>query len=711
MCNAMEMQNDYADSFGCRTFTGNVMLQYLAADVFESLQETIHKGKPLDPAIANSVADAMKDWALSQGCTHYTHWFQPLTGTTAEKHDAFLEPDSTGGVIAKFSGSMLIRGEPDASSFPSGGIRDTWEARGYTAWDATSPAFILPNEKGGTLCIPTAFVSWTGEALDKKAPLLRSIDIINKHAMRILKIFGTDQGVNCVNTTLGLEQEYFLVDEEFVANRPDLMICGRTLIGAMPPKGHQLDDHYFGKIPERVLAFMDDAERQLCELGIPIKTRHNEVAPGQYEIAPTFEKANVAADHQLLTMQILRVKAREHGFICLMHEKPFAGVNGSGKHNNWSISTDAGVNLLYPGKEPQDNLRFLTFICAVMRAVDLHAGLLRASVASAANDHRLGANEAPPAIMSIYFGEMLSDVLDQVESGESRDSRKGGTLDLGSSTMPKLNRHSGDRNRTSPFAFTGNKFEFRAVGSTSTIAWPNTILNTIIAESLDYIATSLETTLAGSDSAEHRDTEVRKLLQEIVKNHRRVVFDGDNYSQEWHDEAAARGLPNLRTTPEALPLLTSEASLALFKNYNVLNNRELNARGEVLTEKYITQVKIEARTLLQMLSTQVLPAALRYQLELSQVVATSKEASIVCHRTAGRLHDIAELADSLQASIETVSLAESFECDDVAEHAREISTSLLPAMLRARDVSDHLELLVAEDLWPFPSYADMLLYR
>mgnify|MGYP000044110482 FL=1 len=360
-CNATDMQNEYSDCFGCRTFTGDVMLQHLSAEVFESLQETINKGKPLDPAIANSVADAMKDWALSQGCTHYTHWFQPLTGTTAEKHDAFLEPDNNGGSTAKFSGEMLIRGEPDASSFPSGGIRDTWEARGYTAWDATSPAFILPSEEGGTLCIPTAFVSWTGEALDKKAPLLRSIDIINKHAMRILDIFGSSKGVSRVNTTLGLEQEYFLVDEEFVANRIDLLICGRTLIGAAPPKGHQLDDHYFGKIPERVLAFMDDAEQQLCELGIPIKTRHNEVAPGQYEIAPTFENANVAADHQLLLMQILRVKAREHGFVCLLHEKPFAGVNGSGKHNNWSIATDTGKNLLDPGKEPQNNLQFLTF--------------------------------------------------------------------------------------------------------------------------------------------------------------------------------------------------------------------------------------------------------------------------------------------------------------------------------------------------------------
>ena len=708
MCDAMDMQNDYSDFFGCRTFAGDVMLQHLDADVFESLQETIHKGKPLDPAIANSVADAMKEWALSQGCTHYTHWFQPLTGTTAEKHDAFLEPDPNGGAIAKFSGDMLIRGEPDASSFPSGGIRDTWEARGYTAWDATSPAFILPSEAGGTLCIPTAFVSWTGEALDKKAPLLRSIDIVNKHAMRILDIFGTSKGVSKVNTTLGLEQEYFLVDEEFVSNRPDLLICGRTLIGAMPPKGHQLDDHYFGKIPERVLAFMDDAEQQLCELGIPIKTRHNEVAPGQYEIAPTFENANVAADHQLLLMQILRVKANEHGFVCLMHEKPFAGVNGSGKHNNWSIATDTGKNLLTPGKEPEKNLQFLSFLCGILRAVDLHADLLRASIASAANDHRLGANEAPPAIISIYFGEMLSDVLEQIETGESRNALTGGTLDIGSSTMPKLNRHSGDRNRTSPFAFTGNKFEFRAVGSTSSIAWPNTILNTIIAESLDYIATSLETSLAGSESPEQRDTHVRKLLQTIVKKHRKIVFDGDNYSQEWHDEAKKRGLPNLRTTADALPVLTEPSSIALFEQYNVLSSRELTARSKVCIEQYCTQVQIEARTLLQMLSIQVLPASLRYQLELSQIVLSAKECSVECRRTTGRLHEVAELVDSLQSAIEKIATAEKFQAEDMAMHANQIRDSLLPAMLEARMISDTLETLVAEDLWPLPSYTDML---
>ncbi|HIA71956.1 MAG TPA: glutamine synthetase type III, partial [Phycisphaerales bacterium] len=703
LSSAMEMQDyDYCDSFGCRTFTGDVMLRYLQPDVHKSLIDTINNCKPLDPAIANSVADSMKEWAIDSGCTHYTHWFQPLTGATAEKHDSFLEPTDS-GAIAVFSGDMLIQGEPDASSFPSGGIRDTWEARGYTAWDATSPAFIMPNEEGGTLCIPTAFVSWTGEALDKKTPLLRSIDVINEQAMRILRIFGNDTGVKRVITTLGLEQEYFLVDEAFVANRPDLLICGRTLIGAPPPKGHQLDDHYFGKIPERVLAFMDDSEQQLYELGIPVKTRHNEVAPGQYEIAPTYENANVASDHQMLLMEILKATAEAHGFRCLLHEKPFAGVNGSGKHNNWSIATDTGKNLLTPGKEPQSNTQFLTFLCAVIRAVDLHADLLRASVGSAANDHRLGANEAPPAIISIFLGEMLNDILDQIESDETRSARTGGTLDLGATSMPKVDRDSGDRNRTSPFAFTGNKFEFRAVGSTSTIAWPNTILNTIIAESLDYIATSLESVLAGSTSVEQRDTAVRSLLQDILKKHRKVVFDGDNYSQAWQEEAKRRGLPNLATAPDAFVSLVTEKSLDLFANYKVLSNRELRAREEVLLETYTTKVGIEARTLIQMLSTQVLPAALRYQKELAEVVEASRKVSIDCSRTLGRLTDVGKLSEAIQESLEALEIAVAGEHNELLAHAIFIRDTLLPEMLVARGISDALEQVVPDDIWPLPS--------
>ncbi len=711
MSNAMEMQNtDYCDNYGCRTFSGDVMLRYLQPQVYESLLETMEKSKPLDPAIANNVAHAMMEWAIDHGCTHYTHWFQPLTGATAEKHDAFLEPTDK-GAIAEFKGDHLIQGEPDASSFPNGGIRDTWEARGYTAWDATSPAFIMPNDDGGTLCIPTAFVSWNGEALDKKTPLLRSIDVVNQHAMRLLKVFGMSKEVSRVITTLGLEQEYFLVDESFVANRDDLLLCGRTLLGTTPPKGHQLDDHYFGKIPERVLAFMDDAEQQLYELGIPVKTRHNEVAPGQYEIAPSYENANVASDHQMLLMEVLKSTAKEHGFRCLLHEKPFAGVNGSGKHNNWSIATDTGKNLLSPGKEPQNNMQFLTFLCAVIRAVDLHPELLRASVASAANDHRLGANEAPPAIISIFLGEMLSDVLDQIESEVSRDARTGGTLDLGAQTMPKVDRDSGDRNRTSPFAFTGNKFEFRAVGSTSTIAWPNTVLNTIIAESFDYLATRLEATLAGSTSEEQIETAARSLLREVLKKHRRVVFDGDNYTEEWHKESAARGLPNLKTTADALPAITSQKALDLFSHYNVLSNRELSARGEVLTEQYATVVTIEARTLIMMLSTQVLPAGLRYQGELADIVTSSRANSVDCNRSSARLGDVARLSESLQAAIEELHNCIDADYDDSIGHANFVRDKLIPAMDSARIVSDQLEELVPSDTWPLPTYTEMLFIR
>jgi len=711
MSNATEMQtNDYCDNFGCRTFSGSVMLRYLQPEVYESLLDTMENSKPLDPAIANNVAHAMMEWAIEHGCTHYTHWFQPLTGATAEKHDGFLEPTEK-GAIAEFPGDMLIRGEPDASSFPSGGIRDTWEARGYTAWDATSPAFIMPNEEGGTLCIPTAFVSWTGEALDKKTPLLRSIDAVNQQAMRVLKIFGTDESVTRVITTLGLEQEYFLVDESFVANREDLLLCGRTLIGTPPPKGHQLDDHYFGKIPDRVLAFMDDAEQQLYELGIPVKTRHNEVAPGQYEIAPMYENANVASDHQMLLMEILKSTARMHGFKCLLHEKPFAGVNGSGKHNNWSIATNTGKNLLSPGKAPHENMQFLTFLCAVIRAVDIHADLLRASIASAANDHRLGANEAPPAIISIYLGAMLSDILDQIENDESRGPLEGGKLEFGATTMPDVDKHSGDRNRTSPFAFTGNKFEFRAVGSTSTIAWPNTILNTIIAESLDYIATHLETELAGSTSEEQRDTVVRGLLRDILTAHRKVVFDGDNYSQEWHDEAERRGLPNLKTAPDAFPALVKPKSLEMFDNYHVLTNREMEARAEVLLEQYTTKVTIEARTLIMMLSTQVLPAVLRYQGELASIVSASQANSVDCARSAARLGDVGRLSESLQAILEKLQDALNEDLDSAQEQANFIRDVLLPAMNTARTISDELEELTPDDIWMLPSYTEMLFIR
>jgi glutamine synthetase len=705
------IQHVDAADFGCLTFTGDVMLKRLPADVFEKLQRTMRKGLPLDPAIANTVAIAMKDWAIENGCTHYCHWFQPLTGATAEKHDAFIVPDGEGGAIAKFSGSALIRGEPDASSFPSGGIRDTYEARGYTAWDATSPAFILQTESGATLCIPTAFVSWTGEALDKKTPLMRSIAAVRKHAMRILKIFGTDKDVSQVITTLGCEQEYFLVDETFWNMRPDLRICERTIIGAHAPKGQQMHDHYFGAIPERVLAYMHEVEHRLFELGVPVATRHNEVAPGQYEIAPVFENANVATDHQMLIMHVLETTAPHLGLRCLLHEKPFAGINGSGKHNNWSISTDTGINLLDPQEETHSNMQFLVFLCAVMRAVDLHADLLRASIASAANDHRLGANEAPPAIISIFMGEMLSDILDQLEKGETKSTKKGGTLDLGAHTLPQIPRHSGDRNRTSPFAFTGNKFEFRAVGSTAAVAWPNTVLNTIIAESLDWIATQIEKKVGGNTTGEKLESAVKSVLQDVVKNHRRVVFDGDNYSQAWHKEAEKRGLPHLRSTADALPVLRSKSAQELFEAYAVLNKRELNARVDVLLETYVKTLGIEARTLASLIKQNVLPAALRFQTELAETVTATQSAGVECPDTIDQLESTVKLIAELRKALAAVEKAESHHAADAEKHAKYIHENLVPAMEKARAASDALEAVIPDDLWTLPTYAEMLFIR
>jgi glutamine synthetase len=701
-----------ADSFGCLTFTGDVMLKRLPADVFEKLQRTMKRGEQLDPAIANTVAAAMKEWALEHGCTHYTHWFQPLTGMTAEKHDSFLSPAPGGqaGVIAEFSGDQLIRGEPDASSFPSGGIRDTYEARGYTAWDATSPAFILTTPSNATLCIPTVFVSWTGEALDKKTPLLRSIQAVSQQAMRILHIFGTDKGVAQVITTLGCEQEYFLVDEEFFASRPDLQICGRTLIGAAAPKGHQLDDHYFGSIPERVMAYMTEVEHRLHELGVPVKTRHNEVAPGQYEIAPTFENANVATDHQMLTMHVLKTSAPRHGLVCLLHEKPFAGINGSGKHNNWSISTDTGVNLLDPQAEAHTNMQFLVFLTAVIRAVDSYADLLRASIASAANDHRLGANEAPPAIISIYLGEMLSDILDQLERGESTGTKRGGSLDLGARTLPQVPRHSSDRNRTSPFAYTGSKFEFRAVGSTAAVAWPNTVLNTIIAESLDSLATQIEKKL--NDGAKgDLESAVKSVLREALKKHRRVVFDGDNYSPKWHREAEKRGLPHLRSTVDALAVFASKRAKDLFAKYAVLNERELQARYDVLLETYNDVVAIEARTLVSILNTQVLPSALRHQTELAEAVAATKAAGVACADSQAQLKEFTAMVSRLRKATRAVQKAEAHASASPEAHAKHNRDRLVPAMAAARCESDALEAIIADDLWSLPTYAEMLFIK
>ncbi len=697
--------------FGRDIFSRTVMRQRLPKEVYRSLLRTIDHGEPLDPAVADVVAASMKDWAIENGASHYTHWFQPLTGQTAEKHDSLAAPDGNGGVVFNFSGSELVQGEPDASSFPSGGLRATFEARGYTAWDATSPAFLMRGDNNVTLCIPTAFVSWTGEALDTKIPLLRSVEALSHQALRVLRIFGTDQGVRRVYTTVGAEQEYFLVDRELYFKRPDLVTSERTLFGAKPPKGQQLEDHYFGTIPPRVLAFMSEAETELYRLGVPVKTRHNEVAPGQYEIAPLFEPSHIASDHQMQTMETLKRVAPRYGLMALLHEKPFAGVNGSGKHNNWSMSTDTGVNLLDPQDETHTNMQFLVFLVATIRAVDLHADLLRASIASAANDHRLGANEAPPAIISIFLGKMLTDILEQVEKGLPKRTIRGGTLDLGAKTLPMLPRHSGDRNRTSPFAFTGNKFEFRAVGSSASIAWPNTVLNTIVAESLDYVAGQLERAVGSKPSPARLLQGVLGVLKRLIKEHKRVIFDGDNYSEEWHAEAAQRGLPNLQDSVAAFQVLRAKKNAALFKQYGVLNRSEYESRIHIAIEKYVKQLGIEAETMVSIAKSQILPAALEHQRRTAEAVAATQDAGV-------------EVADSVQALREFVDLVSQFRVRtaeverlaghheaDAAKHAAQIARELKPAMARLRETGDALESVVAAELWPLPSYRTLLFLK
>src|SRR5947209_3530087 len=558
-------QTHIKDLYGVNVFNEEVQRQRLPKPIFRALQKTIKQGVALDPNIADSVATAMKDWAMEKGATHFTHMFQPMTGLTAEKHDSFLQPTSDGNAITEFSGKELVRGEPDASSFPSGGIRATFEARGYTAWDPTSPAFLHEGANGATLVIPTAFLSWTGEALDKKTPLLRSMEALSTQALRIVRLFGNKEAKK-IFTTVGPEQEYFLIDKNFYYGRPDLINAGRTLFGARPPKGQELEDQYFGSIPERVLACMADAEAEMFKLAVPVKTRHNEVAPSQYEIAPIFEDSNLATDHQMLTMEILRRTADKYGLVCLLHEKPFAGINGSGKHNNWSMSTEQGENLLNPGDTPHDNAQFLVFCVAVIRSVAKYPELLRVAVCGAANDHRLGANEAPPAIMSIFLGDQLQDVINQLEQGAAKSTKQGGFMEIGVSVLPKLPRDAGDRNRTSPFAFTGNKFEFRAVGGSQSIAGPNTVLNTIVAESLDHIATHLQRAKgAGKDL----NKAVQELLPGLIKESKKVIFNGDNYSEEWHKEAERRGLPNLRNTVDALPIILRKDTTELFGKYRV----------------------------------------------------------------------------------------------------------------------------------------------
>ena len=682
--------------FGEDVFGQAAQRVHLPKDVFRQLQSTIERGEQLDSSIANVVAQAMKEWAMEKGATHYTHWFQPLTGSTAEKHDSFFNPDGDGSAIAEFSGDELIRGEPDASSFPTGGIRATFEARGYTAWDPTSPAFILRNPNGSFLCIPTAFASWTGEALDHKIPLLRSMDALSRAAVRALRLFD-DSETQRVFTTIGPEQEYFLVDEQYYYERPDLITTGRTLFGAKPPKGHELDDHYFGSIPERVLAYMLEVEDELARLGVPIKTRHNEVAPNQYEVAPMFENSNVGSDHQQLSMQIMQSVARRYGLVCLLHEKPFAGVNGSGKHNNWSMGTDTGRNLLEPGDSPHDNEQFLFFATAVIQAVNKHQSLLRASVATAGQDHRLGANEAPPAIISIFLGGELERVFDALAKGKGGETTPESVLGLGTPVLPPLPMHGGDRNRTSPFAFTGNKFEFRTLGSSMSPSFPNTVLNTIAAEAIDDLADQLKAAAKGKSV----DAVLAGVLGKSYKANSVIVFGGDNYDEAWHAEAEGkRGLPNLRTTPDALPEVISKQSVAVFSKYGVLNNREVESRYEVWVEQYVTTINIEAETAASIARTMILPAALRHlaQLKAAGVLELVRETDAL----------VKKLVTSIKA-LEKVNVAH--PDGDALKHAVFMRDKVLTAMNAVRIIADQLERIVADDLWPLPKYSEILFIK
>jgi len=695
--------------FGENVFSASVMRAALPKDVYKILVRTMQNGQPLDPSIADTVANAMKDWAISRGATHYTHWFLPMTGLTAEKHDSFLVPTGDGQAILEFSGKMLIKGEPDASSFPSGGIRSTFEARGYTAWDPTSPAFLVDGVNGKTLCIPTAFCSWTGEALDKKTPLLRSIEALNKQALRVLRIFG-NHTASRVTTTVGPEQEYFLIDRRFYLLRPDLINAGRTLFGAKPPKGQEMEDHYFGAIKDRVLAFMMDAERELYKLGIPIKTRHNEVAPAQFEIAPVFEQSNVATDHNMLVMEVLRDTATKHGLQCLLAEKPFAGINGSGKHNNWSMSDDLGNNVLDPGHTPHDNAQFLVFLTAVIRAIDKFGKLMRAAIATAGNDHRLGANEAPPAIISIYLGDKLMEVVKGLIAGKKEPGPSGGVLQIGVSALPPLPKDDSDRNRTSPFAFTGNKFEFRAVGSSQSIARPNTVLNTIVAESLDFMATEIEKAVAsGSDL----NSAVQKVVQTQLREHERVLFNGDNYTPEWHAEAERRGLPNLKSVVDAAPVLLDADARTLFAKYGVYNQQELESRYTVLLEAYCKTINIEALLTSNIARTLILPAALQYQHTVALSISTTRVAlkDVDLGAQEKMLKDISAKVGALKNAIDALDAVRS-KADgnehDVLHHAKFYHKEVIRAMNEVRAHADELEIMIDDNLWPLPKYREML---
>ncbi len=696
-----------AELFGTLAFNDKAQQDRLPKPVYRALRATITRGEPLDLSTADAVATALKDWAVEHGATHYTHWFQPMTGITAEKHDSFLAPTAEGTAIAEFRGKELIKGEPDASSFPSGGMRSTFEARGYTAWDPTSPPWLLFN--GGnsvTLVIPSAFVSWTGEALDKKTPLLRSMEAVSKQAVRVLKLFGST--AERVYATCGPEQEYFLIDRNFYFARPDLINAGRTLFGAKPPKGQEMEDQYFGAIPERVLACMAETELELFKVGVPVKTRHNEVAPSQYEIAPVFENANVAVDHQMMTMELLKKIAPKYGLAALLHEKPFAGVNGSGKHNNWSLSDEFGNNLLGPGETPHDNMQFLVFCAAVLRAVDRWQGLLRASIASAGNDHRLGANEAPPAILSVFLGDMLTDIFEQIEKGAAKSTKQGGTLDIGVSVLPKLPRDAGDRNRTSPFAFTGNKFEFRAVSSGQSIAFPNMVLNAAMADSLDSIATELE---AATAKGEDLHKAVGKLLTKIIKEHKRIVFNGNNYATEWEKEAAKRKLLNLKNTVDALPQLVTKDAVKLLEKYRILNEREIHARYEIFLENYNKTLNVEGQLMVLMANRYILPAALEYQKRVGQSIAAVRAGGGKSTQGKKLLGSYTKLVDKFKAQTDSLTAALDHNGGSAEKHAKYMRDKIVPAMAKLREVGDEIEVLTPHEIWPLPTYREMLFVK
>ncbi len=684
-----------ADIYGQYVFHEEAQRQHLAKPIFKKLRRTIDGHEPFDPAIVDAVAHGVKEWAMAHGATHYTHWFVPMTGSTAEKHDSFLNPVGDGRTVAEFSGKNLLQGEPDASSFPSGGIRATFEARGYTAWDVTSPIFLQVEPNGVTLTIPTAYVSFTGEALDHKIPLLRSQEALGKQALRVLRWFGNTASTR-VFTNIGPEQEYFLVDRRLAEQRPDLLLTGRTLFGAPSPKGQELEDQYFGPIRERILAFMMDLDRELWRLGIPAKTRHNEVAPGQFEMAPVYEATSVGSDHNMIVMSTMRRLAPQHGLMLLIHEKPFAGINGSGKHNNWSMATDDGENLLDPGRDPHANAQFLAFLVAVVRGVDVHADLLRASIADAGNDHRLGANEAPPAIVSIFLGSQLTEVIGQLAIGAASGSTRGGHVELGVTSLPVLHADATDRNRTSPFAFTGNKFEFRAVGSSAPIYWPQTVLNTAVADSLAAMADELEALDAGDFEG------LAKILTAIVKGHQQVLFEGNGYSEEWHAEAARRGLLNNKSTVDALPALTTDKAKELFTRFGVLSERELVARADINWERYVKVQNIEANCALDIARTMILPATARYLTLLGGGAASTGIASVAAR--------VAGLADDLVAAISSLEHAQhgAHGAGSIQDEARAYVDVVIPAQNALRDVVDELETVVSDDLWPMPKYRELL---